>query len=109
MVKSSTYLIGCKLPSGLTINHAGQSVTLSGTNASNLINGFGITHHVPAELWEGFLKTFAQQPIIKNGIVFAVTDKQSAQDAAAERAGQKTGLEQVDANKQQSQPDKDSF
>ncbi|WP_171882409.1 hypothetical protein [Klebsiella quasipneumoniae] len=107
MAKSSTYIIGCKLPSGLVISHEGQKVKLAGTNDSMLINGFGITREVPADLWEGFAKTFAEQPLIRNGIVFAVTDENSAKDASQERAEQKTGMEQLDPKKQQTKPDKE--
>lgn len=105
--KSGNYVIGCKLPTGLTITHEGQSITLAGSNDSLLINGFGITRDVPADLWDGFAKTFAEQLLIKNGIVFAVTDEKSAKDASAELQGQKTGLEQLDPNKQTTTPDKD--
>lgn len=107
MAKASTYIIGCKLPSGLMISHEGQKVKLAGTNDSMLINGFGITREVPADLWEGFAKTFAEQPLIRNGIVFAVTDENSAKDASQERAEQKTGMEQLDPKKQQTKPDKE--
>lgn len=107
MSKASTYIIGCKLPAGLVISHEGQSLKLAGTNDSALINGFGITREVPADLWDGFAKTFADQPLIKNGIVFAVTDEKSAADASKERAKQKTGMEQLDPNKQVTKPDKE--
>lgn len=107
MAKASTYIIGCKLPNGLVINHEGQRVKLAGTNDSLLLNGFGITRDVPADLWDGFAKTFADQPLIKNGVVFAVTDEKSAQSASKEREGQKTGLEQLDPKNQQTDPDKD--
>lgn len=105
--KNNVYIIGCKLPSGLTISHEGQSLKLAGANDSLLINGFGITRDVPAELWDGFAKTFADQPLIKNGIVFAVADDNSAKDASAEREDQKTGLEQLDPGKQATDPDKE--
>lgn len=107
MAKTSTYIIGCKLPAGLVISHEGQRVKLAGTNDSLLINGFGITRDVPADLWEGFAKTFAEQPMIRNGVVFAVTDEASAKDASQERSGQKTGMEQLDPKKQTTKPDKE--
>lgn len=107
MAKTSTYIIGCKLPSGLVISHEGQKLKLAGTNDSLLINGFGITRDVPAELWEGFAKTFADQPLLRNGVVFAVTDEASAKDASQERKDQKTGLEQLDPKKQATKPDKE--
>lgn len=107
MAKASTYIIGCKLPAGLVISHEGQKFKLTGANDSMLINGFGITRDVPADLWEGFAKTFAEQPLLRNGIVFAVADEASAKDASQEREGQKTGMEQLDPQKQKTTPDKE--
>lgn len=104
--KSSAYVIGCKLPSGLIINGSGQQVKLAGANDSLLINGFGITRDVPADAWDAFAKTFADHLLIKNGLVFAVSDDKSAQAASKELAGQKTGLEQLDPSKQLTKPDK---
>lgn len=97
--KPDSYVIGCKLPNGLSFQHEGKKIVLKGANTSLLINGFGITHDVPADAWEAFEKSFKNQKIMLNGIVFAVTDDASAEDAAAERANQKTGLEQVNAKK----------
>lgn len=94
ITKPEIYVIGCKLPNGLTFRHEGKSITLAGANSSLLLNGFGITRDVPADTWEAFEKAFKDQKIIRNGIVFAVTDYASAEDASKERSGQKTGLEQ---------------
>ncbi|MFZ4835767.1 hypothetical protein [Rouxiella sp. Mn2063] len=105
MASASTYIIGCKLPNGLTIGPEGQQVKLAGTNDSLLINGFGITRDVPTDAWDNFTKLFAGQPLLTNGIVFAVTDEKSAKDASKERASQKTGLERLDPNKQSTKPD----
>jgi hypothetical protein len=107
MAKAASYIIGCKLPAGLVISHEGQKLKLAGTNDSLLINGFGITRDVPSELWEGFAKTFAGQPLLRNGVVFAVTDEKSVADASKEHADQKTGMEQLDPKKQQTKPDKE--
>lgn len=95
MAKVSTYVIGCKLPNGITFNHEGKPIVLAGANSSMLLNGFGITRDVPADAWEAFEKAFKDQKLIRNGIVFAVTDYKSAEDASKERAKQKTGLEQA--------------
>lgn len=92
--KTDSYIIGCKLPSGLSFTHGDLKVSLNGANSSSLINGFGITRDVPAESWEAFAKNHADSKFIKNGIVFAVTDEKSVSDASLERSKQKTGLEQ---------------
>lgn len=95
MAKQSTYVIGCKLPNGLSFRHEDKVITLAGANSSALVNGFGMTKDVPAEAWETFEKNHKDAKFIKNGIVFAVSDEKSLQDATLERADQKTGLEQA--------------
>lgn len=107
MAKASTYVIGCKLPNGLSFRHGDRKITLAGANSSVLINGFGITKDVPAEAWEAFEKAHKDAPFIRNGIVFAVTDEKSAADASLERSRQKTGLEQVSAAEAGVEPDKE--
>lgn len=106
MAKASTYVIGCKLPNGLSFNHGGQKITLAGANSSALVNGFGITKGVPAEAWDAFEKAHKDAPFIRNGIIFAVTDEKSASDASLERSKQRTGLEQVNASDAGVEPDK---
>ncbi|KNZ84063.1 hypothetical protein [Morganella morganii] len=109
MAKVLTYVIGCKLPNGLTFRHEGKSITLAGANSSLLLNGFGITRDVPADAWEAFEKAFKDQKIIRNGIVFAVTDYASAEDASKERSKQKTGLEQAPKVQKSNDPNKDGI
>ena len=99
ITKPESYVIGCKLPNGLSFHHNGNVVVFNGANSSLLLNGFGMTRDVPADVWEAFKKSFKDQKVMLNGIVFAVTDYASAEDASAERAKQKTGLEQVNAKK----------
>lgn len=107
MAKSASYVIGCKLPNGLSIRHGEKTITLVGANASLLVNGFGITKDVPAEAWEGFEKAYKDSQLIRNGIIFAVTDEKSAEDASLERSKQKTGLEQADQKSAGVEPDKE--
>ncbi|WP_302789862.1 hypothetical protein [Hafnia paralvei] len=97
MSKKTPYVIGCKLPCGLRIGHGANALTLKGANDSMLINGFGITKDVPAEVWDEFEKNHKSSHLFTNGIVFAVSDMKSVEDASLERAKQKTGLEQVSA------------
>ena len=94
--KNNAYVIGCKLPNGLTITHKGKTIHLLGANSSALINGFGITREVPAEAWDHFLVNHKSSKIVTNGIVFAVSDERSASAASLERGKVKTGLEQTD-------------
>ncbi|EPT3594855.1 hypothetical protein [Yersinia enterocolitica] len=93
--KSNAYVIGCKLPNGLSFRHGDKVITLAGANSSALVNGFGITKAVPAEAWDEFAKVHKDSKLILNGIVFAVSDENSANDASLERSKVKTGLEQA--------------
>lgn len=93
--KKSTYVIGCKLPSGVVIRGADKQIKLNGSASSQIIGGFGITEDVPAEVWDEYAKAHARSPAILNGLLFAVGDKKSAEDAAKERQNVKTGLEQI--------------
>lgn len=105
--KNNEYVIGCKLPNGLVIRGAGKQFRLNGANTSQLINGYGVTENVPADIWDDYAKHHAQANVIKNGTVFAVGDLNSARDATKERENQKTGLEQKDPAKQTTKPDKE--
>jgi hypothetical protein len=107
MAKSSTYVIGCKLPSGLSFVHNGVKITLSGANSSVLVNGFGLTKNVPADAWESFVSIHKDSKFIRNGVIFAVSDEESAQDASLEREGVKTGLEQASPKSAGVEPDKE--
>jgi hypothetical protein len=95
MASKKDYVIGCKLPNGLKIRGAGKEFTLLGANSSSIINGYGITEGVPADIWEDYEKAHAKSPALVNGLVFATGDRKSAADAAKEREKQKTGLEQA--------------
>lgn len=105
--KPDSYVIGCKLPCGLKIGQGSGAVTLKGANDSMLINGFGITKDVPADVWEEFEKNHKSSPLFLNGIIFAVTDMKSVEDASLERTRQKTGFEQVSAKEAGVEDDKE--
>ena len=96
-MSGKTVVIGCKIPNGVKIRGAGKEFTLNGSNTSNVIGGYGITENVPADVWEDYAKAHAKSPAIVNELIFAQKDTRSARDAANERKGQKTGLEQIKA------------
>ncbi|MGV3346408.1 hypothetical protein ACGVWS_11955 [Enterobacteriaceae bacterium LUAb1] len=107
MAKNDTYVIGCKLPHGLSFRHGGSVITLAGANSSRLINGFGLTKDVPVEAWEFFSKAHKETGFIKNGLIFAVSDEKSAEDASIDHEKQKTGLERKSAKEAGVKEDKE--
>lgn len=92
---SSPVAIGCKLPGGLTLrlpDRPDAEFTLNGANASRVIGGYGITT-IPSDFWEAWKKAYAGFPPLAKGLIFEQATVAKAEDAAAERAGLKSGLE----------------
>lgn len=111
--------VGCKLPSGITLElvqpgkdwnpaPTGQRVTLKGANSvrdPGLLGGSQFEHPysltaVDASFWESWLKANRDMKFVKDGQIFAVPEKgtaeaakQSAKAMAKERMSVKTGLE----------------
>ncbi|MCU5775118.1 hypothetical protein N5923_23330 [Erwiniaceae bacterium BAC15a-03b] len=91
--------VGCKLPNGLLIDVGGKITHLQGANSSNVIGGYGLTESVDKEYFEAWLKEHADQPYVKNELVFAQAKTNSAQSKATENASVKTGLEGLPQDK----------
>ena len=91
--------VACKLPNGLQIEQDGYVVTIKGANDSNLVGGYGITEGVDKDAFEKWLAAHADQPYVKNEMVFAQAKTNSAQSKAAENATVKSGLEGLPQDK----------
>lgn len=91
--------VACKLPNGLQIEQDGYVVTIKGANDSNLVGGYGITEGVDKDAFEKWLTVHADQPYVKNELVFAQAKTNSAQSKAAENATVKSGLEGLPQDK----------
>lgn len=112
--------IGCKLPSGL-IMEAGKpgesnytQVQLNGANQGEYVGrqesgkifipkteqGYGLTQ-VDSEFFAAWRKQYKvnAERWIREGIIFVVEDKASAQAAAADNVEVKTGYEQLNPDK----------
>lgn len=95
-------VIACKLPSGLTVEHAGKSVTLNGANHDRAVAGFGMTHDVDADWFKAWADENPAFPPLKSGAIFIATTPAKAEGAAEERtddASVQTGMEPIDPNK----------
>ena len=108
--KNGYYSVGCRLPHGLVIQGAGKKVRLNGKNSARIDHpaAYGLTEQVPADVWEDYVKVYAQSNVLKNGMVFAASDKRGVEDAAKEVEKEKTGLEQVDPTATSTKPDSEA-
>ncbi|EFE94002.1 hypothetical protein [Serratia odorifera] len=86
--------VGCKLPNGLVLNVQGKQVKINGCRSkeARIIGGYGLTA-VDKELWEAWLKIHAEQPYVKNGVIFAQDNGNSVRSQAKEQENIKSGLE----------------
>jgi hypothetical protein len=91
--------IGCKLPSGLHLDHEGKRVTLNGSNSSNIIGGYGLTHNVDQAFWEAWKKTHADFEPLKQGLIFAQEKENNARAEAEDKQAIENGFEGIDPNK----------
>lgn len=98
---SNTVLVGCKLPSGITLDgSAGQRVELNGVNTSMVAGGCGLTH-VDATEWLYLQAVYAEHSTFKTNQVFSYKDSAKVADVldiAADLADVKNGFEGLDPN-----------
>lgn len=57
--------------------------------------GYAFTENVPADVWEQWLKDNADQPMVKNKLVFAMPSMEDAQAVARENEKRTTNLEPI--------------
>ena len=93
--------VACKLPNGISITHADQTMTLVGASDSSAVAGFGLTRDVDADWFKDWASKHKDFPPLKTGAIF-ISDDNKAADEAAERADDadvQTGLEPLDPEK----------
>lgn len=90
--------VGCKLPHGIFISHAGTRYRLKGRNDSAIINGHGITE-VPKAFWEAWKEANSDLVALKNELIFAHASKPSVKDHAKDNAENPTGTEGINPAK----------
>jgi hypothetical protein len=62
----------------------------------SLRGSFALTHNVPRDVWERWFESNKDNPIVKNGLIFASDGEHSARDQAKDHAKEKNGLEPLD-------------
>jgi hypothetical protein len=88
----ATINVGCKLPHGIHMDitkhgELRKRVTLSGTNSSRVIGGYGITENVSKEFFDKWMSDHQDLPAVKNGLIFAHGQMASVEAKAKEKAG----------------------
>ncbi len=126
---ATTVTVGCKLPHGIIIRgyrmeefdepvfgggtkrssiavHDGRQAVIAGVAKQPgeerefpLVGGFALTHGVPADLMEQWLKANADMPAVRNGLVFCHSQEASARSIAKENRANVSGLEPIDPKK----------
>jgi hypothetical protein len=61
-------------------------------------HGFALTHGVPKDLWDAWLKQNRMLPAVREGMIFAQGSAAKAVDEAKEKKGIRTGFERLDPN-----------
>ena len=88
--------IACKLPQGLSIPMPeGPNLVLNGLHSPFALAGHGMTD-VKAAAWAIVEERYADAFWLKNEMVFAMGDRDSAVDKAEDRQEEKAGFEPVD-------------
>jgi len=90
--------VGCKLPNGLHLDHAGKRVTLNGTNSTEIIGGHGLTM-VDKEFFDAWYDAHRDYPAIKQGLIFAHEKRSATEGEAKEKIDNPSGFERLDPNK----------
>ena len=96
---SDMITVACKLPQGLTIPLPdGTHLKLHGTHSPFAIAGHGMTD-VKSGVWAIVEAEYAAAPWLVNELVFAMGDRDSAAEKAADLKNEKSGFEPVDPAK----------
>lgn len=126
---ATTVTVGCKLPHGLVLRTyrmektqeavfgggtrestiavaTGEQHTITGVARApgqdlpqQVVGGFALTHGVPADFMELWLKQNADLPAVRNGLVFCHSQAASATSMAREGKALTSGLEPIDPKK----------
>lgn len=86
--------VGCKLPNGLVLDVDSQQVSIAGFRSADvrIIGGYGLSL-VDKTLWDAWLAVHKDQSYVKNGVIFAQENGNSARSRANEQEQVKSGLE----------------
>lgn len=86
------------MPDGRRIKVTGVNDVLRGKEHGKLIVGGGVYTKMAEDDWAHISKTFAELPMIKNGLLYAEKSPRDAKAAINERKELRNGFEPVNPN-----------
>lgn len=102
---SKKIVIGCRLPHGIVLEHAGRSVELNGRN-KHVFGGLYVpeydygTTEVDADFWEAWIKEHPTFPAVLSNAIFVAKTEADLKAIGNELKQEKTGMEQLDPEKE---------
>lgn len=109
---TDTVTVGCKLPHGLHLDIYNADAktpeeratviarhTINGQNSQEIVGGHGITLGVPKAHFEQWMALNKNSAAVRNGLIFAHENAQSAVREAQEKKDTKSGFEGIDPAK----------
>jgi hypothetical protein len=90
--------VGCKLPNGILLKVGSKTVALAGSNASNIIGGYGLTQ-VDKEFFDTWKAENSTLTLLRDDLIFDNATKKGAESQAREQEEVRSGLEPIDPEK----------
>ena len=82
-----------KVGEGVTVNGCAMPVGVPNPPKKQLVGGYALTRGVDAEFWAKWVEQNKDAPYVKNGIIFAMPNRDAVEDKAEEQEAIKSGLE----------------
>ena len=79
-----------------TFTVKGNAVAIDKAPEHRIVGGYGLTHGVPAALWEKWLLQNKDSELVRNRLIFAETREDAAVDHAKEQRKTVSGLQPLD-------------
>jgi hypothetical protein len=99
---SRTVTVACKIPHGLQLQLVRVMIYGPGRPVNPppgfpdphpMAGGYALTHDVDSKFWEQWLEQNKLSPIVKNGLIFAMSSSNDVKAKAREQADFRSGLE----------------
>lgn len=86
-------------PTGEEVKLNGFSTELTGRAPEHqIIGGYGLTHGVPKDFWDKWLKQYGELDVVKNGLIFAHEKRDTVEAKAREQKSLRSNMEPLNPN-----------